>query len=157
AGDLVERQHDIDAPGLDGRLGHAEVLGGRAVLGQGDAAGRLDGLQAVGAVPAATGQDDPDGAVAQARRHRLEQPIGGGAHEMYPDRVGQGKGAVGVDEEVPVGRRDVHDAGSEAVAVLGLLDGQVDVSAEDLGHQAGAVRVEVLDQDDRRGEVARQG
>src|SRR5215813_2435575 len=70
-GNLCQRQDEIHAAGLDGRMGHSEELGRALVLGEHGAAHLLDSLHAHRAITPRAAQDQRDGAVLVRARHRL--------------------------------------------------------------------------------------
>ena len=71
-GDLVERQHGVDAPGMDGGAGHPETLRGRPILGDDGPPHPLDEPDAVGAVAPGSTEDDGDGTGPEAEADGLE-------------------------------------------------------------------------------------
>ena len=56
--DILWFHNQINAAGLNGRTGHAVVLGTIVVLRDGDAPGLMYGLQSVGAIAAGALQDN---------------------------------------------------------------------------------------------------
>src|SRR3989449_8965459 len=74
AGDLRGRQPEVDCPRRHGAAGHP-VVGGRVVLRERDAAGRLDLIHPQRAVAAGARQNDGDGFVFLVLRQRLEKQV----------------------------------------------------------------------------------
>jgi len=70
---------------------------------------------------------------------------------------GQREAPVGTGQQVPARSGDVDPASPEAVPLLGLLDVQVGVAAQEARELAGEVGGEVLDDEDGREEVGGQG
>lgn len=71
--------------------------------------------------------------------------------------VGEGQDAVGADEEVPVGRRDVDGAGQRDLFRLGELHPELGATGEDLGEHRSVPGVEVLDDQHRYRQIGAQG
>ena len=74
AGDLGGRQPEVDRPRHHGAAGHPFV-GGRFVLRERDAAGRLDLIHPHRAVAAGARQNDGDGFVFLVLRQRFEKQV----------------------------------------------------------------------------------
>jgi hypothetical protein len=75
-GDLVRREHEVDAAGRDGAPRHARMLR-RLVLGERDATGGLDRFQPQGAVRCAPGEHHPDRLMRLLVRQRGEELVDG--------------------------------------------------------------------------------
>lgn len=63
--------------------------------------------------------------------------------------LGEGQHAAFADQEVAVGRRDVHDPRCCALTVLGELDAQSGPALQNLGDDGLVAPVEVLDEEER--------
>src|SRR5439155_508820 len=115
---------------------HARELGRAFILGDHRAAHLLDRPDAHRSITARSGEDDGYGPILVARRHRLEQQVRAGPHEMDQLGLRQGQRPVGIDEQVAVGRRDVDGPGYHPVAFAGLHHFELGPPAQDVGHQA---------------------
>ncbi len=111
--------------------------------------------------PIAPSEPVPERTIANVRCLKLaandfEQQIGGGANEM--DQLGprQRERGVGVHEQMSIGRRQKDGAGPQSFALLRFFHEQLRRPAEYTGEQAGMTRIEMLNDDDRRGEIGRQ-
>ena len=112
---------------------HPVELGRRLVLREHRTAHLLDGLHAHGAVAPGPREDHGDRPLLEAAGDRLEQEIGGRPDEVDELGLRQRERAVGVHEQVLVGRGDVHHPRPKLVALLRLLDRQRATSAQDVG------------------------
>ena len=130
ARDLLGGQHEVHATGLDGAPRHAVELGRFAVLREGEAAGRLDGAQALGSVGAAAGQHDADRPDVRLRRQRLEELVHGVVQARRPWL--QAQDAVH-ELDLSAGRHDVDVVFLPARAVPRLLDGHLGGPGQDVG------------------------
>ena len=75
---------------------------------------------------------------------------------MHQFRLGEGQRAVGIDQQVAVGRGNVDGGRAQVIAFFGLLDLQRRAPAEDFSHQAAVTRVEMLDDDNGGRKIGRQ-
>jgi hypothetical protein len=120
--DALRGQNPVHAAGIDRRLRHAVVFGGGGFLGEGEAAGGLDGVDAGRAVRTGPGQHDPDGRVVHLRRQGGEEPIDGRFGQRFLGGFDQSEATV-LNQQVPVGRGDVDRIRHQLAAVLHILDG----------------------------------
>ena len=127
-------------------MGHAKVLGGPGILGEGDAARRLNGLHSRGSVGRGAGEDDShrlvllglgQGAKEKIYRHVLVKHLL--ARDELQDSVFHG--------HVGVGRNNVNMVRLHAHPLFHFRHGHARGSRKYLGQVAGVSWVEVLDQD----------
>ena len=147
AGDLVGRQDVIDPAVGDGASRHGVVAGRFFVLGEGDAALGLDGLEAEGAVGAAAGQDHADGASLLVVGQGAEHVVDGHVRPPGADARRQDDAAV-MDGQIGVGRDQVDVAGQEAHPGLGLGHGQRRDPRQQFGQEALVSRRQVLHEEE---------
>ena len=150
-GDGRKRDDLVGRAERDRLLRHAEYDAGLLVLRDGRRAGLLHLQQALGAVVAHPGHDDPE---------RIGARVLGGGAEQHVDRraVARDQRAVpdgdviaraaALQEHVAIARRDERAAGDYRIAVLGLLDVDLAKPVEALGEGGGEMLGHVLD--DRR-------
>jgi len=96
-GDGLERQHVIDRARPHRRGWHARILGSDWLLGDDDAAARLDRLHAVGGVEAAAGQHDADRARPEHLGRGSEQRTCRREHAAHAGAVDVGEAPIGLD------------------------------------------------------------
>ena len=131
------------------------MFGGRLILGEGDAALRLNFGHAEGAVGAGAGKDHADGAIALS--------FGEGTHEMVDGHVQapgllagtQLQGVIG-DGHGGIGRNDVDVIGLNGHAVGHFFDGHGGFLGDQLSEQAVMLGVEMLNEDVGQAGVRRQ-
>jgi hypothetical protein len=75
---------------------------------------------------------------------------------MHELGMGEREHALGVEEQVMVGRGEIHGPRHGKVALLRLRHLERGAPPENARHQAAMARVEVLDHDDGRRKVRRQ-
>ena len=145
-GHFAGRRDDIGEPGIDRAARHGIELGGFRRLHQRQAAPLADRREAGGAIRTHAGQDDAD---------RLFAPVFGQAGEKGVDRqvqpvpgrhLEQVKRAV-QDRDILVGRNDIDAIRPDLHPVCGLLDDHRRGALQQFREHAGAVGVEVLDDD----------
>jgi uncharacterized protein len=95
--DGLERQHVIDRARPHRRGRHARILGSDWLLGDDDAAARLDRLHAVGGGEAAAGQHAPDRARPEHLGRGCEQRICRREHAAHASAVDVGEAPIGSD------------------------------------------------------------
>src|SRR5262249_45474342 len=134
--DLTEANNEVDVPGGYRGAGHAGKLRTPFVLDNHGPAHLFYRTDAHCTVTAAAGENNGYGPLLEARRDGLEEQVRRGTDEMDELRVSQREGVVRTREQVPVGRRHYYESGEECIAFLGLLDSEVRVPSEDVGHQA---------------------
>ena len=120
--DALRGQNPVDAAGIDRRLRHAVVFGGGGFLGEGEAAGGLDGVDAGRAIRTRSGQYDPDGRVAHLRRQGGKEPIDGRFGQRFLGGFDQPEAAV-LNQQIPVGWGDIDRVGRRLAVILDILDG----------------------------------
>ena len=134
--------------GIDGNFAR------RRILDDDEAAGCLDMPRSCRAVPAAAGQDHGHESRAVRPRSRLEDAVDG--RRDRPDLGRSQHHRVVDDVHEPIAGDDEDDAVLEPVAVLGGPDRERRVTMEDVTQVARPAGIEVLGDDDGRGEVRRQ-
>ena len=154
--DLLEGQHEMHTPRVDGGLRHPRELGRVRILCDDGATGLLQCAHAHVRVAARAREDHADGAPGERQRSGLEQQVGGRAHEVHRVRVREAEAALGGHEQMLVGRCDVDGGGFDPGPLGRLLDVQRRPPVEDLRHEAAVAGVEVLDDDDGDREVGRE-
>ena len=153
-GHLLHGQDVVDQSRGDRAAGHAVVGCRLRVLGQGQAAVGLDGLQAVRALGAGPGEDDADGLLVAVLGQGVEEEINGYPPPAALGRRGQVEHLV-ADGDVLVRRNDVDMIGLDRHSVLRLHDRHGRVRGEQLDHVALAGGVEVRDEHERQAIVRR--
>ena len=91
------------------------------ILGVGQAAVALDGLETGRPVPAGAGQDDPDGTRAQIDGQRLEELVDGGRVRVVTLPVPQVQAAIG-DRQRPVRREHIDVIRLDRLPIDGILN-----------------------------------
>jgi hypothetical protein len=76
-GNKLGRQNKIDTAGVDGTARHTGVLRRGFILGEGDAAGNLNGRTSFGAIGGCAGKNYSDSSSAKLLGHRLKKVIDG--------------------------------------------------------------------------------
>ena len=154
-GDLFGRQHEVHEPGRHGAQGHAGVAGRFFVLGESQAAFRLDGPQSTSAIGGGSGEDDADGRAFAVFRQRNEEVIDGQMPPAVIVAFGQAQDAA-LDGHVGVGRDHVDAIGLDGHAAGDFVDRHFRGSRENLAERALVRRVHVLDQYERHAGVVWQ-
>ncbi len=151
--DMLDVRDDVDRCRRE-RARHGGVGGGLRVLDDHRAAHRAHLARARRAVRAAAGEDDGDQPLPVCRRRAAQQAVHRGGRPVRGVRVDAHMAVEDLD--VSIGRDDEDHAGLEGRLILDRADGQFPPAAEDLAEMAHPRRVDVLGDDDRRGEVGGQ-
>ncbi len=153
ARDLVGPQHEINAPGGDGAAGHARKACGGRLLGEGDASGLLDGLDAQRPVAIPARENHADGAIATFFGERGEQNVRG---VMHSARTRRHANAVTRHRERGVGRYHVDMVGLRRHTVVRLHHRKSRSLGQNLGQQALVARIEMLNDNTGHTALGRQ-
>jgi hypothetical protein len=150
---LLGRQHVVHHARADRAAEHGVVPGRFGRLRHHHPAVLLDRAQAERAVAARARQQDADGAVALVLRQRVEQAV-----DRHPQARRRGRlhaQHAALDRQHRVRRDHVHVVRLHRGLVAHLLDVHARRLAEQLRHQRGVVRVEVLHHHERHAAVGR--
>ena len=141
-------------PRGDGAAGHAVVLGGGFILGEGNAALGLDLGQTEAAVAAGAGENHADGVRALG--------FGEGAHKEIDGQMlaadlagGEVQGMV-LNGHGGIGRNDVDVIGLDLHAILHFDDGHGCGAGDQLGEHAFVLGIEMLNEDESHSGVGRE-
>lgn len=151
-GHAVERQHEVDHAGGDGRQGHAVVAGGHRILREGGAPGGLDGLEPEGGVGRGPRQHHADGPLAELEGERAKEVVDGHRWLAPTATRLQAEGTL-LDGHRRVGRDDVDVVRTDAQAMGSLEDRHLGRAGERAAEQAAVGRIEVLDEHQGRARV----
>jgi len=154
-GQLRHRGHPVHRCRGDGALRHLRVGGFSRILGEGQAAARLDRAQAGGAVVELAGQDHAHGAAAIGDRGGAEENVHRRPAAVLPRAVAQAV-ACGLHQQVAISRGNGDFAGSHRVALLGDAGRQLPGASEEAGQEAALAVAGVPHHRHRRRQVAGQ-
>ena len=143
--DFRGSKHEVDVSQPDRGLRHAVKSGRLRILGEGDAAGRLDRRNSQRAIRAITRQHHPNrlvGAiVGQRAKKRIDRHVSGGA-SAYPQH------AI-FYRKIGVGRDDVDVIGLDRRLVGSLAHRELRIAGKNLAEHALVGGVQMLNEDHR--------
>ncbi len=155
AGDLIGREDEIDVACGNGAFRHAGVLGGGDLLGEGDAAFGLDGLEAQDPVGGGARQDHSDGPAALVLGQRAQEVVNGPLHPPGLDPTGQAQHAL-LQTHGDARGRNVDAVRLHPHAVLHLGDRHPGDLGQDFRQHAVGPGGQVLHQDETHAGVQGQ-
>ena len=150
---FLDGRHDVRQSRVDGAARHAVELRRARLLHQHHARVFLDGFQPQRAVRAHARKNHPHAALALILGQRAQEEINRQPQAAWRARLEQMQHAV-EDGHVLVRRNDIHAVRPDLRAILHLDDLHRRAALEQLGHDALARRIEVLDDDE--GQSARR-
>jgi hypothetical protein len=151
-GDLAGRQDIVHIAVHDGAARHAGLGGGLLILGDGDAALRLDRLKPQGAIRTAARQQDGDCPVLLDDRQRPEQVID--RHVLSRQRRTRRQPQLAVRQRhVGVGRNEVHVVGLHVHSLAHLANRHLRGLGKNLRQVAFVVRLQMRDIKDGQARV----
>ena len=139
------RQRKIDTAGGNGAGRHGGVFGRFLVLGEGDAAGGLDGPQPTRAVRAVARKNDADGPAAFLLGEGFQEMVDRRVHVLGRSARGHLQSAAGQINHL-VGRDDVNPVGLQPQIVFGLGHGHCRGAGQQRAERALVGRIQVLHQ-----------
>ena len=139
----------VDGDAVHGVGRHARARGVDRILHHGNAARLLDRLQARRAVVERSARDDADDARTVVVRRRPERRIDGRPVHVLA-RTAFDRDAAAVHVHLHAGRRDVDASGADWLGIDGVSRRQQPGAVQDGRQQAGRVRSDMQDDEQRR-------
>jgi hypothetical protein len=116
--DSLEWEHKIGSPRFYGRGRHANVQSGGWILNNHQSAVCLDGLDTVGCIRSAAGQNHRDQFILEHDRSRFEQRVGGRAEKLDASAIGIQEPLFCRNREVRIRSRHIHATWRNDLVVL---------------------------------------